>query len=562
MGAQEGSARGNRQETKCSFLKILRCRPELPLWLVIVLLALFLLVVDNFSLWKSVYKLVEADNPFIFPASLFVVLLAFFALLLTLVSFRPIFKIVAILVLLTSASAAYFMDNYATLIDKEMVRNVFGTDFNEATELFSPRLALMLILAGIIPSWFLYKTRIRYPSTFFKGILLRTGMILACLGIIAGLVFSQYQEFSSFGRNNRDVRHLVNPANYIFSLKSLIVEKINSGPVIVKPIETDAKVRLSVEQRGKPSLVILVVGETARAMNFSLNGYKRVTNPLLAQEEIVNFSQTHSCGTATAVSLPCMFQKFTRSEYSDSRAKSHEGLLHVVNHAGYRVLWRDNNTGCKGACAGLETENLAYATVPEYCDDRECLDMVLLHDLQQYINRETGDVLIVLHQKGNHGPAYYRRYPEEFEKFKPVCKTNQLQSCTSEEITNAYDNVLLYTDYFLVQTIKLLKENSDKYNTAMMYMSDHGESLGENNLYLHGLPYMIAPDYQKHVPFIAWLSEGYQKTFGISLECLATHHSDELSHDNLFSSMLGLLDIQTQVYDRQLDVFASCRNAP
>lgn len=524
-------------------------------------IALFWVVFGNASFWQSVWNIVQADQPWLFLSSLFVVLLALFAIILTLISFKPVFKPVAILLLMISASAAYFMDNYATLIDKEMVRNVLQTDQHEATELFNMQLLYSILLLGVLPSYFLLKTHIHYPS-FVKGIFVRLGMVAMCFAVMVGIILSQYQTFSSFGRNHREVRHLINPANYVFSVKSLLMEQVNTGELVINPVGDDAKLKTTVEQRAKPSLVILVLGETARAANFSLNGYERETNPLLKKEKIINFTQTYSCGTATAVSVPCMFQKFTRDQYTDRKAKTHQGLLDVMTHAGVKVFWRDNNSGCKGACDRVETEDVSHATVPELCHDKECWDMMLLHGLQSYVNQQTGDVVVVLHQQGNHGPAYYQRYPEAFERFKPVCETNQLQACSKEAIRNAYDNVILYTDFFLSQTIQFLKANAVGYNTAMVYISDHGESLGENNLYLHGMPYQIAPDVQKHVPFVVWLSEAYQATYGISQQCLESKQNEPLSHDHLFSSMLGLLDIETNVYDKTLDLFSSCRQAP
>jgi lipid A ethanolaminephosphotransferase len=226
------------------------------------------------------------------------------------------------------------------------------------------------------------------------------------------------------------------------------------------------------------------------------------------------------------------------------------------------VLWRDNNTGCQGSCERIRYEDLAHHDNPEYCDDGNCIDEILLHNLQWVVDQVDSendqDQLIILHQKGNHGPTYHRRYPKEFEVFKPVCNTNQLRSCTQEEIVNAYDNAILYSDYFLDKTIAFLKQNADHYNTAMVYISDHGESLGENNIYLHGLPYMIAPKEQKKVPFILWLSDHYQQTYGINTVCLANKSDKALSHDNFFSSMLGLLAIETAVHDSKLDIFEFC----
>lgn len=483
-------------------------------------------------------------------------------LLLTLVSFKPVFKIATSLLILASACAAYFMDTYQIMIDKGMIQNVFGTDFEETRELLSIHLLLSILLLGVLPIGFLYKTEIGFPS-FFKSLLLKAVIITVCLGILAGTLLSQYQSISFFSRENRELRHLINPSNYILSIKSVIKNKLETRAMVVEPIENDAKKGMLSSNQSKPSLVILVVGETARAMNFSLNGYERNTNPLLTDQDIINFKDVTSCGTATAISVPCMFSKFSRENYSDTKGVKFENLLDVVNNAGYDVLWRDNNTGCQGTCKRVGFESLADKESPEYCAEGSCMDEILLVDLQHAIDNrnknKSEDKLIVLHPKGNHGPTYHRRYPKRFEVFKPTCKTNQLRSCSKQEVVNAYDNAVLYTDYFLAKSIEFLKQNAEEYNTALVYMSDHGESLGENNLYLHGFPYMIAPEQQKKVPFILWLSQGYQQAHLINTVCVAKKTTDKLSHDNLFSSMLGLLDINTKVHDSKLDIFTSCR---
>ena len=498
--------------------------------------------------------------------SFFLVIFALINLLLTLVSFKPVFKLVTVLVLLISASAAYFMDNYAVMIDKGMLRNVFATNVNEANELFSLRILITIFLLGILPAFLLIKTKVAYKP-FFRGIFEKLAVVVVCVAVIAGTLLSNYQSLTFFGREHRELRHLINPTNYIFALKSIISTSIKSGVVVAKPVENDARKVAYVNDDGKPNLVILVLGETARAMNFSLNGYKRYTNPLLAKrlakQEIVNFSDVSSCGTATAVSVPCLFSKFSRDDFSYDKGKAFYNVLDVIKNANYEMLWRDNNTGCQGTCERIEFDNLAHKKDPRFCDDGNCVDDILLDGLQTIVDGkgETAkkDRFIILHQKGNHGPTYSRRYPKEFEVFKPVCKTNQLQSCTQEEVVNAYDNAILYTDSFLDKTINFLKQNDQKFNTAMVYLSDHGESLGENNLYLHGLPYMIAPDEQKKVPFILWLSDNYQKNYAINKSCLENKSQDTLSHDNFFSSMLGLTAVQTSVHDSKLDIFESCK---
>ena len=538
-------------------------RFRLPVWLVTLLISLFITVLGNFSFWKGMDKATSfSDSPLLF-ISFFVVILMLTNFLLSLISFKPLFKIVASIIILASAFAAYFMDNYAVMIDSSMIQNTLATDVHEAGELFSFRLVVTVFLLGVLPVFVLFKTPIRYQP-FFKGLLYKVVAITLTLIVMVGTLYSNYQEISFFAREHRELRHLINPTNYIFGLKSIIKEHINAGEIIVEPVGEDAKKVLDESQRDKPALVILVLGETARAMNFSLNGYSRDTNPLLAKEDIINFGDVSSCGTATAVSVPCMFSKFSRDDYSNTKGKKYENLLDVVKYANYSILWRDNNSGCQGTCKRIPFEDLARKKIESFCEEGNCIDEILLADLQAVVDRDLGegassDQFIVLHQKGNHGPTYHLRYPDAFEKFKPACKTNQLQTCSTEEVVNAYDNAILYTDYTLAKTIEFLKAKSAEYDTAMVYISDHGESLGESNLYLHGLPYMVAPDQQKKVPFMMWLSDGYVNTYGIDKACVAKKASDDLSHDNLFSSMLGLLNIDTKVRDVELDIFASCK---
>jgi lipid A ethanolaminephosphotransferase len=294
------------------------------------------------------------------------------------------------------------------------------------------------------------------------------------------------------------------------------------------------------------------VGETARADRFSLNGYAKETNPLLKQEQLINFNNFWSCGTSTAKSVPCMFSTYKASEYSKAKSQSTENVLDVLKHAGVNVLWLDNNSDSKGVADRVEYQSFKNSEVNPLCNP-ECRDVGMLEGIQAYINQHPkGDIIIVLHQMGNHGPAYYKRYPAEFEKFTPVCKTNQLEECSKEELDNAYDNAILYTDYFLSKVIAILKQNSDGFETAMFYISDHGESLGEKGLYLHGLPNFIAPDTQRHVPAILWVGDNYAE---INTELLKNKQNEKLSHDNVFHSLLGFMEIESSVYDKTMDIF-------
>ncbi len=307
---------------------------------------------------------------------------------------------------------------------------------------------------------------------------------------------------------------------------------------------------------GKPKLVILVIGESDRAMNHQLNGYPKETNPLLsARPDIFSFSKVHSCGTETTVSVPCMFSAFKRADYTDHKGAYTENVLDLLQKSQVSVLWRDNDSGCKNVCKRITTHDLNRAQIAPYCNNQECHDEVLLYDLDTYIKANSTDKLIVLHKHGSHGPAYYKRYPAQFAQFTPTCNTKNLHQCTAQELINTYDNIVLYTDYFLDRVIQHLETNNTVYQTALLYVSDHGESLGEKGVYLHGMPYWIAPQEQTHVPFIFWASPD----FAVDRSHLTQMQSQEFSHDYLFHTLLGLFAVNTAVYDQNLDIFANVK---
>ncbi len=534
--------------------------PKLSLTFVIFLIALFLASVDNQAFLTAVFKIVDKSGlaSSDFKIVVFIALFALFSLLLSFFASKYVFKPIVIVILIVASVISFFMDNYGVIVDVSMIQNIVETDSKEALELLSSNLVWHIMLVGLLPALCLSRIDIQYQS-FFKELGTRLIVMLLISSALGGIIFTYYKDFSLIDRNNRSLRYFVNPNYPIYALSKYINRSLNPETTVVTEIGKDAQQLSSWKSRGKKSIVVIVVGETARAQNFSLNGYAKNTNPQLSQENIINFPDTHSCGTATAESVPCMFSDFGRSDYSDSKAKHYQNLLDVLTHAGINVLWRDNNSGCKGVCDRVANESMEKLTLPAFCNDQECFDEILLQGLQEKIARFNNDGVIVLHQKGSHGPAYYQRYPENFKKFVPECATNQVQDCPREQIINAYDNSILYTDYFLSQVIHFLQKNSSQYNTVLLYMSDHGESLGENGIYLHGLPYKIAPDEQIHIPFIMWLSPEFASSFNIDTACLKQHSNEAYSHDNLFHSVLGMLDIQTGEYDAELDIFNRCR---
>jgi lipid A ethanolaminephosphotransferase len=267
-----------------------------------------------------------------------------------------------------------------------------------------------------------------------------------------------------------------------------------------------------------------------------------------------------ACGTDTATSLPCMFAPVGRRDYDGARIRRSESLLHVVARAGVQVHWRDNQSGCKGVCTGLSQDRVIDLNPPGLCEGGRhghCFDEGLLHGLPERLAKAQGTQLLVLHMLGNHGPAYFRRYPKSFGIFQPACERDDLQRCTPAEIANAYDNALRYTDHVLARLIGMLE--ASKMDTAMIYVADHGESLGENGLWLHGLPYAIAPEAQKRVPMVMWSSPGFAGRIGLGLDCLGRRMQQPVAHDHLFHSLLGLLQVQTALYEPTLDLSGECR---
>jgi lipid A ethanolaminephosphotransferase len=308
-------------------------------------------------------------------------------------------------------------------------------------------------------------------------------------------------------------------------------------------------------------VVVLVVGETARAANWGLDGYARQTTPALARLPVVNFSDVTSCGTNTETSLPCMFAPVGRRDYDEARIRGSESLLHVAARAGVNVTWRDNQSGCKGVCAGLPSESVEAMNAPGLCDGSRCLDEGLLVGLDQKLATARGSQLWVLHMLGNHGPSYFRRYPPAFERFVPACHDDDLQHCSREQIVNAYDNALLYTDHVLASLVAKLQAQADRVDSVMLYVSDHGESIGESGLFLHGVPYPIAPREQTRVPMVMWLSDGAVRATGVDVACLRQRAEAPAAHDHLFHTVLGLLDVRTALYEPQWDLGARCRDA-
>ncbi|MFZ9264545.1 MAG: phosphoethanolamine transferase [Polynucleobacter sp.] len=525
-------------------------------WLILILATYFSLFLNQ-SLWTALINTQSGSGfeVFTFMAAVAVAVTALQFGILSLLIYRPIAVSTAIIILLTGVSADFFAKKYGVFFDTSMVRNIVSTNHAEARELFTPSLALHFLIYGL-PGILLLACFKVNKTTLVRGLTFKIAMIILAIVVALASFMTVFKNFSATMRNNKEIRHLVLPMSYLISTPRVIFDTGVEAQKELLPLGQDAV--KNNKAGAKPTLLVLVVGETVRAANWGLSGYERQTTPSLAKQDVINFPYVVSCGTNTEVSVPCMFSALGRKQYDEKKIRSTESLLHLIARTGVPVTWIDNQSGCKGVCKGLENIDAKTLGTPEICPATGCYDETLLRGLEATIKKSTGDQVVVLHQLGNHGPAYYARYPKAFEKFKPVCSSSDLGRCTQQEIFNAYDNAILYTDHILSRAIDLLKTKETR-NVVFIYVSDHGESLGEGGFYLHGLPYSIAPKEQTRAPMMMWASEQFVKQQQLSKECMMQRAKEPAHHDNLFHTVLGLMNISTSVYDPAWDLTAKCK---
>ena len=532
-------------------------KPNLSSGQIIVLVSAIITLINNQVFFNSVTQRLEL---FSFAGAGYVItfyllMMGILSLFLLVFGQKYLLKPLLIFFIMLSAILSYFNQELGTVFDIDMVRNVAETvkDNNqqEALELFSFPLILHVFLLGVLPSIFVIYVKINYKRPV-KELLSRLTYSVAIIALVAIMILINFKYVSFFSRENRDLRVWITPLYPIRSTYSYLKDTIKTKQTPFLILGKDAK---QIKQGKKRTVGIMVVGETARADHFSLNGYPLKTNPLLEKEDIVNLSNVTSCGTSTAYSVPCMFSFLDHDDYTPAKAAKQSDVLDVLTQAGVKTIWIDNNSSCKGVCKRIESDNIRNNPDPssQYYSDGEYYDEKLLEEMQPFIENNQADTLIVLHTLGSHGPAYHRRFPEKFAKFKPYCKKSSPQECTDKEVSNAYDNTLLYTDYILTQAINFLKQHADDYESFLVYVSDHGESLGENGIYLHGLPYFLAPKAQTHVPFVAWFSDGFKNNHQINTNSLKVDMP--YSHDNLSHSLLGLFNVKSETYQANKDMF-------
>lgn len=470
--------------------------------------SLWILTFDNATFWRLLWSARDLSS---WRGTAAVVMLAgtLATLLIAVVramTWPLVGRPVAALLLLLSAVTAYFIEAYGVVVDRGMVRNVIQTDWREATDLLSLRSALGVGWRGVLPAVAIAVfARVNYSSGRSRQVsevLLAISVAALTTGAALMLFFADY---AATVRNHRELRYLLTPTNVFNGIWGVWRESRDvRGPLI--QVGGDARQSAATLLPARPLLLVLVIGETARADNFSLGGYRRPTNGDLDRPDVIYFPNVSSCGT-----------------------------------------------GCKGVCQRIPVWDLSKQA-SRWCGSGRCMDDVLITALRAATRSPASDMLVGLHMAGSHGPAYYERYPESARRFLPTCDTNHIQSCTRDALVNTYDNSIAFTSQVIAEAIDWLSDQSDRADAMLLYLSDHGESLGEGSFYLHGVPKGIAPHEQVHVPMLAWLSPGAARSLHIDPATVRSAASQPYSHDNLFHTLLGAFRISSTVYRPELDV--------
>ena len=531
-------------------------RPEISPLFLNVGATLFMLAAFNNTWWGRLSGALDGH-----PVQMVILAGAFWALTLfvaTLLGPRWLQKPVLISMVLIGAAASWYQDELGATINRDMIQNVMQTTVTEARHLVTLPYALHMLVWGVLPALAILLVRIK-PLSLRRDLVIWALSVLLSFALVPGLLITDFKAFSSLLRERKDIVNAYQPLTPIVGAYRYGKMMLASAQTEVEPLGLDAQKGPLLAAARKPVVTVIFAGETARAQNWGANGYARNTSPETIAAGAINFSNVESCGTATAVSLPCMFSDLTESDFSTTRFRSRENLLDVLSHAGVKVEWIDNNTGDQGIGARTGSSRLSADADPVACAAGECTDEVFLPILREKLASITEDTVLVFHMIGSHGPAYFMRYTDDFRRFTPDCRSADFNTCTEEEIANAYDNTLLFTDHVLAQAMAELEAAQDRVAPALLFLSDHGESLGEGGLFLHGAPRFLAPEVQYKVPMEIWLSEGYRDAMGLDSACVAAQSDQPLSQDYMFHTILGMMDIRTAAHDPAHDLVAACK---
>jgi len=500
--------------------------PKVSLTVYCLTLSLFTLIAFHFPFFQLVIKNVEKGlNGAMIFGGLALIMLALNYFFYYLVSFigRIVGRCIIAFTLIGNAITLYFINTYEVLITKQMMGNVFNTQFSEASGFFSISFFIYVLLLGILPSVYVFARKTDYGSyrRFFTNIGIS-------LGIVLGIALGHMKNWPWIDRNSTELGSLLMPWSYtINSIRYFNAEKKRNAVEILLPDATITDKRKDV--------CILIIGESARRDHFSLYGYEKETNPYTVKDSVTALVANASATYTTAGVKAILDHK--------PSGKLYEILPNYLYRTGVDVTWRTSNWGEPPVhIRNYFKIDQLQKTYPQ-ADAR--YDGILLEGLKETIAANENDkILIVLHTNTSHGPTYYKKYPAEFEIFTPVCNTVEMAKANPAELLNAYDNSIVYTDYLIHSAIGILKDLPER-RSCLIYISDHGESLGENNLYMHGVPMSMAPKEQIEIPFLVWTSDTETK-----IKPLA-----EVGHYHVFHSILDFLGIESPIYDESMNIF-------
>lgn len=445
---------------------------------------------------------------------------------------RRLGRILIAILQVINALSVYFVITYHVVLDDSMLGNVFNTRYSEASGFFSWWLVGFVLLLGVIPSIFVLKCPIKKEKRNGKrlGIVCGSSLMLSVV-----LLLLNINQTLWIGRYDTELGGLIMPWSYVVNTIRLI--SMNKDKNVEEVKLPDGKITDT-----KKTVVVLVIGESARKANFQLYGYKRQTNPLLSKQQDLKVFEANSCATYTTAGVKAILEPMDSGTL-------YEILPNYANRTGVDVVWRTTNWGEPPVhIKEYHGRDELHKLYPELKDIN--YDELLFTGLRERIEKSAkSKVLIVLHTTTSHGPVYSQKYPKEFEKFSPVIDNVEQADKDIDKLINAYDNSIVYTDYLLSNLIDTLRSLTG-WQTAMMFVSDHGESLGENKLFMHGVPMTMAPAYQYEIPFLVWTSDGFRnvKSQGTSLPKPIDQHY-------VFHSVLNLLSIESPAYKSEYDIF-------
>ena len=464
---------------------------------------------------------------FFLLASLVVIMLVLNFMMTYLVMWllRVVGRVLLAVLAVINATALHFILTYGVIIDATTIENVFNTRYSEASGFFSWSLWLCILGLGVLPALYCLWQPVVYGKA--KKLAVCCGSSLAVVLVIALMHIGQTlwisQHDTELGGLLQPWSYLVNTCRVLSSQHDEQVEEIKLADGQITDHEK--------------AVVVLVIGESARKANFQLYGYQRDTNPLLSKQEGLKVYQANACATYTTAGTKAILEPIDSGDL-------YELLPNYAFRTGVDVSWRTYNWGEPPIHIDEYLTDVDLGKM--YPDVNRDYDGILFAGLRERILSSKKDkVLIILHTSTSHGPKYADKCPKEFHVYQPV-----------DNLVNAYDNTIRYTDFLLDGLINTLRGLTD-WHTAMIFISDHGESLGENNMFMHGLPMKLAPKEQYEIPFLVWTSDNFRryKPTAQSQEAPAGELPALLEQHYIFHSVLDLLSIQSPAYNEKFDIF-------